>query len=40
MTQIRMLLLTPVLLTAGTLPGGKPEDVGLSSERLKRIHEW
>jgi CubicO group peptidase (beta-lactamase class C family) len=26
-------------LTAGLLPYGKPEDVGVSSERLQRIHE-
>ena len=26
-------------LTAATLPGGKPEDVGFSSERLLRINE-
>jgi CubicO group peptidase (beta-lactamase class C family) len=26
-------------LTAATVPGGKPEDVGLSSERLQRINE-
>jgi CubicO group peptidase (beta-lactamase class C family) len=40
MTQLRMVVaLAPVLLTAGTLPAGKPEDLGFSSERLKRIHE-
>lgn len=26
-------------LAAGNLPAGKPEDVGLSTERLRRIHE-
>jgi len=26
-------------LTAATVPGGKPEDVGLSSERLQRIND-
>src|ERR1700691_1428463 len=36
------LLLIPILaapLTAGDAPSGKPEDVGMSSERLRRIHE-
>jgi len=36
------LLLIPILaasLTAGDVPPGKPEDVGMSSERLRRIHE-
>lgn len=31
-------ILLAVVLTAGTLPPGKPEDVGLSSERLQRIN--
>ena len=26
-------------LTAGVVPNGKPEDVGLSSERLQRINQ-
>jgi len=26
-------------LTAGSLPTAKPEDVGMSSERMRRIHE-
>jgi CubicO group peptidase (beta-lactamase class C family) len=36
------LLLIPILaapLTAGDAPSGKPEDIGMSSERLRRIHE-
>lgn len=33
------LLLTLLPLTAATLPETKPEDVGLSKERLQRIHE-
>ena len=28
-----------VALTAGVVPDGKPEDVGLSSERLQRIND-
>jgi CubicO group peptidase (beta-lactamase class C family) len=44
MKPIRLipLLLIPILaasLTAGDVPPGKPEDVGMSSERLRRIHE-
>jgi CubicO group peptidase (beta-lactamase class C family) len=40
MTQLRMVLVfAPILLAAGTLPPGKPEELGFSSERLKRIHE-
>jgi len=36
------LLLIPILaapLTAEDAPSGKPEDIGMSSERLRRIHE-
>jgi CubicO group peptidase (beta-lactamase class C family) len=29
----------PLLVSAGTIPQAKPEEVGLSSERLQRIHE-
>jgi CubicO group peptidase (beta-lactamase class C family) len=44
MKPIRLmpLLMIPILaasLTAGDVPPGKPEDVGMSSERLRRIHE-
>jgi CubicO group peptidase (beta-lactamase class C family) len=44
MKPIRLipLLLIPILaasLTASDVPPGKPEDVGMSSERLRRIHE-
>jgi CubicO group peptidase (beta-lactamase class C family) len=41
-TSLISLLLIPVLaapLTAGDVPPGKPEDVGMSSERLRRVHE-
>jgi CubicO group peptidase (beta-lactamase class C family) len=41
-THLIPLLLIPILaapLTAGDLPLGKPEDVGMSTERLRRIHE-
>jgi CubicO group peptidase (beta-lactamase class C family) len=39
-TRLSNLLLIPTLLFAGTVPKGvKPEDVGMSSERLRRIHE-
>jgi CubicO group peptidase (beta-lactamase class C family) len=33
------LLIVAVSLTAGVMPSGKPEDVGLSAERLQRINE-
>jgi CubicO group peptidase (beta-lactamase class C family) len=39
-TRLSNLLLISTLLFAGTVPkGAKPEDVGMSSERLRRIHE-
>lgn len=34
-----MLMGFAVLAAAGQVPTGKPEDVGMSTERLKRIHE-
>jgi CubicO group peptidase (beta-lactamase class C family) len=38
MTRIAVLLLA-IGLTAGVAPDGKPEDVGLSTERLRRIND-
>lgn len=37
-TRVAVVLLT-LSLTAAAVPSGKPEDVGLSSERLQRINE-
>ena len=34
-----LLLILAAPLTAGDVPLGKPEDVGMSSQRLRRIHE-
>jgi CubicO group peptidase (beta-lactamase class C family) len=34
-----IVVLVAVALTAGIVPSGKPEDVGLSAERLKRINQ-
>jgi hypothetical protein len=44
MKRIAMLLLVFLLgasslVSAGSVPTAKPEEVGLSSERLQRIHE-
>lgn len=39
MRCLMVLALLVLPLAADSLPGGKPEDVGLSSERLQRIHE-
>jgi len=40
LTRVRIaVLLLALSLTAATLPGGKPEDIGFSSERLLRINE-
>ncbi len=42
MVQTRRLPFLAVLatvLTAGTVPAGKPEDAGMSAERLERIHQ-
>jgi CubicO group peptidase (beta-lactamase class C family) len=36
---IPLLLTLAVTLTGGGVPAGKPEDVGMSSERLARIHQ-
>ena len=36
LTRIAVALLA-VALTAGVVPNGRPEDVGLSSERLQRV---
>ena len=33
------ILMLPLAMTAGSLPVSKPEDAGVSSERLQRIHE-
>ena len=38
-TRFAVALLTVFTLTAATVPGGKPEDVGLSSERLQRVND-
>jgi CubicO group peptidase (beta-lactamase class C family) len=38
MRRILLTLVAAVTLTAASLPSSKPEDVGLSSERLQRIH--
>src|SRR5712692_7674175 len=38
-TRRAAIVLLALSLTAATLPGGKPEDVGLSSDRLQRINE-
>src|SRR5580700_12291549 len=41
-TRLTPLLLIPLMaapLTAANLPTGKPEDAGMSSERLHRIHD-
>lgn len=38
-TRRFLVILFALALTAGTLPPGKPEDVGLSSERLQRINQ-
>ena len=32
-------VLLALSLTAAAAPGGKPEDVGMSSERLQRVNE-
>jgi CubicO group peptidase (beta-lactamase class C family) len=39
MTSLPLLALLAASLTAGTVPAGKPEDSGMSAERLRRIHE-
>src|SRR5262245_47704285 len=39
LTVIAIVTVMGLRLVAGTIPVGKPEDVGLSSERLKRIGE-
>src|SRR5208283_401398 len=39
MQRILLLAALAAPLIAGGLPVGKPEEVGLSSERLRRIHE-
>ena len=39
LTSIAIVALMGLPLVAGTIPVGKPEEVGLSSERLKRIGE-
>src|ERR1700733_15617800 len=36
--QISLILLAAFSLTGASLPSSKPEEVGLSSERLKQIH--
>ena len=38
LTQFASFLLAAGSLTAASLPSSKPEDVGLSTERLQRIH--
>ncbi len=38
-TSLPLLGLLAASLTAGTVPAGKPEDSGMSGERLRRIHE-
>jgi len=41
-SSVECLVLSALLafpVAAGSLPNGKPEDVGVSSERLQRIHE-
>jgi CubicO group peptidase (beta-lactamase class C family) len=38
-TSIAIVALLGLPLIAGTIPVGKPEEVGLSSERLKRVGE-
>lgn len=39
MNRLSMLVLVALPLSAASIQTGKPEDVGLSSERLSRIHE-
>src|SRR4029453_18213741 len=39
LTGVAIVAVMGLRLVAGTIPVGKPEDVGLSSERLKRIGE-
>ncbi len=39
MRPLRILLVFAALLPAAKIPSGKPEDAGLSAERLRRVHE-
>ena len=39
MNRLSMLVLVALPLSAASIQTGKPEDVGLSSERLSRIHD-
>jgi len=38
-TQVVLLALLGLPLTAASIPTAKPEDVGLSPERLQRVHQ-